>query len=49
MAKTTIQYRRQVRALEAKRDKLVEDNAKKRTELAKVRTELKMLRAEGAK
>ena len=49
MAKSTIQHRRQVRALEAKRDKLVEDAAKRKTELAKVRTELKLLRATGAK
>jgi hypothetical protein len=41
MAKNTIQFRRKIRELEAKRDRLLESNVKNKTELAKVRAELK--------
>jgi len=41
MAKSTIGKRRKIRALEAKRDALLEASSKNKTELAKVRAELK--------
>jgi len=49
MAQSSIQYRRQLRALEAKRDKLLEGAEKNKSELAKVRAELRVTRARGAK
>lgn len=49
MAQSSISHRRAIRALEAKRDKLQEGNNRNKTELAKVRAELKTLRARGAK
>jgi hypothetical protein len=45
-AKGTIERRRALRALEAKRDKLLTDQVKNRTELAKVRAELKSVRGQ---
>jgi len=45
-AKGTIERRRALRALEAKRDKLLTDAVKNRTELAKVRAELKSVRGQ---
>lgn len=44
MAKSNIDKRRKVRALEAKRDKLLESKQKSVTGLATVRAELKQLR-----
>jgi len=41
---TSIAYRRKVRELEAKRDKLLEAGTKNRNELAKTRAELKNVR-----
>jgi len=41
---TSIEMRRRIRALEAKRDKLVEVSAKSKSELTKVRAELKHVR-----
>jgi hypothetical protein len=38
---TSIEMRRKIRALEARRDKLTETVSKSRSELAKVRAELK--------
>lgn len=49
MAGSSLQYRRQLRALEAKRDKLLEAQDRHKLELAKVRAELKSTRARGAK
>jgi hypothetical protein len=44
MANTTLAHRRKVRELEAKRDRLMESNTRNKTELAKVRAELKQAR-----
>lgn len=44
MAKSSIAERRKKRELEAKRDRLIESSQKNRTELAKVRAELKTTR-----
>jgi|APFre7841882590_1041340.scaffolds.fasta_scaffold18953_2 hypothetical protein len=44
MAGSTIEHRRRVRAAETARDKLLEQNTKNRTLLAKARAELKSLR-----
>jgi len=41
---TSIEKRRKVRALEAKRDKLMENKSKATAELSKVRAELKHTR-----
>jgi len=49
MAVTTLAYRRQVRALEARRDKLMEQAEKAKMDLAKVRTELRATKQRGAK
>lgn len=49
MAKTSIQHRRKLRELEAKRDRLLENNTKHKMELAKTRAELSALRKQGAK
>lgn len=46
MAKSSIEKRRKLRALEAKRDALLESKTKSATELAKVRAELKSVRAQ---
>jgi len=45
MAKSNIDRRRVLRALEAKRDKLLTDQEKNKTELAKVRAELKSVKS----
>lgn len=47
--KTSIDHRRKIRALEAKRDALLGNAAKNKTDLAKVRAELKAVRKQGAK
>ena len=44
MAKSSIEKRRKIRALEAKRDLLMASKSKSTTELAKVRAELKSVR-----
>jgi len=44
MARTSVEKRRKLRALEAKRDSLLESKTKNRSELAKIRAEIKMLR-----
>lgn len=44
MARMTIEKRRKVRALEAKRDALIESNKKGKNRLASVRAELKSTR-----
>ena len=44
MATKGIAHRRKVREIEAKRDKLMEQSAKVRAELAKTRVELKHIR-----
>jgi hypothetical protein len=44
MAVSNIQARRKKRELEAKRDRLLEQSVKTKTELAKVRAELKSTR-----
>jgi hypothetical protein len=49
MAKSTIQHRRKVRELEAKRDRLMESQSKNKNELVKVRAELKQMRRAGAR
>lgn len=49
MAKTTIDHRRKVRALEAKRDELIQRTANAKIELAKVRAELQAKKRQGAK
>lgn len=41
---TNIGHRRKVRELEARRDKLIESGARNKSELAKVRAELKVQR-----
>jgi len=41
MARSTIQDRRKLRELEAKRDRLLETSTKSRSELAKIRAEIK--------
>jgi hypothetical protein len=45
MSKSNIDRRRTVRALEAKRDQLLQNQEKTKTELAKVRAELKSVKA----
>jgi len=45
MAKSTIENRRKMRELEAKRDKLLVMGAKSKSELAKVRAEIKHMRS----
>lgn len=42
--KSNVAHRRAVRAVEAKRDKLIENTARNRNELAKVRAELKSIK-----
>lgn len=49
MARMTIEARRRVRAMEAKRDKLIETSARTRAELTKTRAELKHARKAGGK
>jgi hypothetical protein len=44
MASDRIAQRRKIRELEAKRDRLTETTTKNKTEMAKVRAELKHLR-----
>jgi hypothetical protein len=44
MATKGIEHRRKVRAIEARRDKLMEASQKARAELAKTRVELKHMR-----
>jgi membrane-bound ClpP family serine protease len=44
MAKMTIDKRRKIRQMEAKRDRLIELNAKSRADLVKIRAELKHAR-----
>jgi hypothetical protein len=44
MAKSSIDKRRRIRALEAKRDALMESKNKNSTELVKIRAELKQVR-----
>lgn len=46
MAKTNIDRRRKLRALEARRDALMQNAQKNKTELAKIRAELKSVRAQ---
>jgi hypothetical protein len=46
MATSSIEKRRRIRALEAKRDVLMESKTKSQTELAKVRAELKSVRGQ---
>jgi|WetSurMetagenome_2_1015567.scaffolds.fasta_scaffold30390_4 hypothetical protein len=46
MAKTNIERRRKLRALEARRDALMQASQKNKTELAKVRAELKSVRSQ---
>ena len=46
MAKSSIDKRRKIRALEAKRDALLEGKNKSASELAKVRAELKTVRGQ---
>jgi predicted nucleic acid-binding Zn-ribbon protein len=43
---TNIERRRRIRALEAKRDSLMQNKNKNQAELAKVRAELKTVRAQ---
>jgi len=47
--KSTIEHRRKVRQLEAKRDALLAAATKTKTGLATIRAELKSVRAQGAK
>lgn len=47
--KSTVDHRRKVRALEAKRDSLLQAAAKLKTNLATVRAELKSVKKTGAK
>lgn len=47
--KSTIDHRRKVRALEAKRDALMHNQQKQKIQLASVRAELKSTRTQGAK
>jgi hypothetical protein len=46
MAKTSLEKRRKVRELEAKRDALLQAKKKNHSELAKVRAELKVVRTQ---
>lgn len=46
MAKSSIEKRRKIRELEAKRDKLLTSKTQSQTELAKVRAELKSVRSQ---
>lgn len=46
MAKQNIEKRRRIRALEARRDKLMVSKSANTTELAKVRAELKSVRGQ---
>jgi hypothetical protein len=43
---TNVEKRRRIRALEAKRDQLMQSKVKNVTELAKIRAELKSVRAQ---
>jgi hypothetical protein len=45
MSSVNMQRRRKLRSLEAARDKLIEDISKKKTDLVKVRAELKSEKA----
>jgi hypothetical protein len=47
--KSTIEHRRRVRALEAKRDALMHTQTKSKVQLAALRAELKSVRGQGAK
>jgi len=49
MAKTSIEHRRKLRALEAKRDALMAQQDQAKIKLANTRTELNLLRKRGAK
>lgn len=49
MARTSIEHRRKIREVEAKRDRLIVASQKHRQELAKTRAELKALKKSGAK
>jgi len=46
MAKSNIERRRKIRALEARRDSLMQAKNKNQSELAKVRAELKTVRTQ---
>lgn len=48
-SKSTVEHRRRVRALEAKRDSLITQGTKTKVQLATVRAELKQVRKQGAK
>jgi hypothetical protein len=47
--KSTVEHRRRVRALEAKRDKLLQDTEKNKQQLNLVRADLKLLRKVGTR
>lgn len=47
--KTSVEHRRRVRALEAKRDQLIQAQEKNRQQLTVVRADLKHVRKVGAK
>lgn len=49
MSRSTVSHRRSLRALEAKRDTLIEKRAKADTDLKAVRAELAAKRKQGAK
>lgn len=49
MAKSTLEHRRKIRALEAKRDALLQAGHKQKTDIARVRAELTALRRQGGK
>lgn len=49
MAKTSIEHRRKIRAMEAKRDELMKRQQKTREELSKSRAELKAARKSTAR
>lgn len=49
MARTTIEHRRKIREMEAKRDRLLQAQEKAKHELAKTRAELRSQRKSGAK
>ena len=49
MARMTIEARRRIRAMEAKRDKMIESKAKITADLIKTRVELKHARQVGGK
>lgn len=49
MAKTSIEHRRKIRAMEAKRDELMKRQQKTREELSKARAELKAARKSTAR